>query len=1123
MPRHLVAKILANRDEVIGEKKQATFLFADVVGSTTLGETLDQEDFKAIMDGALQRMIDQVHRYEGTVGQLRGDEVFGLFGVPIVHEDDPERALRAALGIKASIGEYAQSLLESKGIPKFIVRITLNTGDVVVGEIGSDLHAEYTAMGDPVNTTAKMQAVAPPGSLVLAGETYKLVRRLVDAHSLGEVELKGKKRRVRLYEVTGIRQARRKPRGLEGLASSFVGRAAETSGLQQCFENLRAGCGQIVFVSGHAGIGKTRLVSEARSRMSKGRLVWLEGRCLSFGKSLTYHPFVSALRGWLRIGEDAPPDVAWARLREALDWVFGENAAPKEVEEHLAVLLNLESSAGEHGSSDDPEEVRRGIERSFGTLVRRIASVRPLVLFLDDIHWADSASLELAKSLMTCADDAAFMLLFSSRPDPRGGEAALKSFAEETHAKCVEAISLSPLGPDESSELLGNLLRVTNVPEGLRDSVVERAEGNPLFVEELLRSLIDRGILVRKRGHWETTEESAAISVPRLLVGIIDDRIDGLTDGTKRLLRAGSVLGRSFSKTVLAHMMRDLGTTDIETGLEELARLELVTAAGDEDTSGRHYTFKHDLIREVAYNGLLADARVLWHRRAGRALEAFYGERTDQGAAILARHFGLAEEWATARDYLLIAAERAQAVYSNDEAIGFLTQALDLVAKVEDPRNERLRFDILRRRAAVLGLIGRTDEEAGDLQAMKTLCHSGTPCPELAEVSLLLSDHARRTGRFEEALLEAERGLELFEKLDDSRGRAKAQAAIGAAQARLGKLDDARAALQKALDLFVETSDRAGEAAVRKSLGTTHARLGAFEDAISNYSRAGDLFRDLEDRRGESEILGNLGSLRYLRAEYEDAAVSFSEARRLFHELGVARNEAKCVNNLGMAYLALGDYARARPTHERALDLYSDVGDEAGRANALSNLGIALHALGVDGDPAYEGEPVSPSSLLEEALQSHDRAFDIYRQTGDQVGAGRTRFNIGSVLLSLGKPSEALAQLGKARDEARELGMSDLEARALAAMGRAYLQQERSSDALACSTEAASMLEDGRASELEEIRFSLARALLACGKPEEAAEQRKQAINEIRAKADRIRDPAVRNTYLSAYRRLLGE
>ena len=219
MPRHLITKILENRAAVIGERKQATFLFADVVGSTALGERFDEETFRTIMDGALRRMIEEVHRYEGTIGQLRGDEVFALFGVPLVHEDDPERAVRAALGIRDAIHEYAASLSESRGIDAFDVRVTLNTGDVIVGEIGSDLHAEYTAMGDAVNTAAKLQAVAQPGTIVATRETYSLVEPVIHGRSLGEESLKGKREKVELYEIVGVREARRRPCGRTALTA----------------------------------------------------------------------------------------------------------------------------------------------------------------------------------------------------------------------------------------------------------------------------------------------------------------------------------------------------------------------------------------------------------------------------------------------------------------------------------------------------------------------------------------------------------------------------------------------------------------------------------------------------------------------------------------------------------------------------------------------------------------------------------------------------------------------------------------------------------------------------------------------------------------------------------------
>lgn len=604
-----------------------------------------------------------------------------------------------------------------------------------------------------------------------------------------------------------------------------------------------------------------------------------------------------------------------------------------------------------------------------------------------------------------------------------------------------------------------------------------------------------------------------------MLLGIIDDRIDCLSDSTKQLLRAASVLGRKFGYPVLVQMLRERGSTDIDTGIEELVRQELITRHAE--SPDRDYTFRHDLIREVAYNGMLADARALWHRRAGHALEQYYGERADQGAAILAHHFTLAEEWVPARDYLIKAAQRAASTYSNGEAIGLLTQALDLVPKTDDPGRDRAQCEILRGRAAVLGLIGRTDEEASDLARLHELCQSRGERSGLAEASLLLSGYAYRTGRFDEALERGRQSLGIYADLGDDVGRGHALAAVGTALGRLGSQEEARERLLEALDLFRSTGHKPGEAAVRKGLGTSYARAGAFEEAVQHYSRAADLFHELRDRRGEGEILGNLGSLHYLQAEYADAVASFSEARDLFRSLGDLRNEAKCLNNLGMSYLAIGDYRKACPLHERALSLYSAIGDEASRANALSNLGIALQALAVGGDPAYEVLPIGESRMLEEAFEDLRQALEIYDRTGDQAGSGRSHFNLGSVFLSRGCPRDALAHLAKARALASELGIRGLAARTLAAISRAHLQRGESAEALASSSDAVSMLEQGTASEAEEIRFSHSRALSACGQLEEATTQLQLAVAGIRKKAERIRDDGGRQTYQAAYHRIL--
>jgi len=1119
MPRHLVAKILARRESVAGERKQATFLFADIVGSTALGERFDEEEFRAIMSGALQRMINPVYRYEGTVGQLRGDEVFALFGVPIVHEDDPERAVRAAFGIREGVREYGRTLVDKYGVEQFDLRVTLNTGDVVVGEIGGDLHAEYTAMGDAVNTAAKMQAVARPGTILISEETHRLVKQCVSARSRGAVALKGKRDPLELFEVTGICAAARRVRRAEGLTSSLVGRANEVKQLESCLRQLQAGEGQIVFLSGEAGLGKTRLVSELKRSAIGEAVSWMEGNCVSFGRSISYYPFADAIRNWLHIAEDDPPDAAREKVRLALDALFGDSGQPEESVRSMATLLSLDASAGDAAEAADPEDVRRAIEQTVQAVVRQMAGGQPLVLCIEDLHWADRASVELAQVILQCTQSEPVMLLCVTRSMHDGNIQQLGALAKKDYGDRVTEIVLSPLSSDAGKELLGNLLGAAAPPAQLQQGVLARAEGNPLFVEELLYTMIDRGSIVREGTQWKILRESLGTQIPRVLLGIISDRIDRLGDAPKSTLRAASVLGREFSLPVLEAMMPGDASRGIETCMEALEQAELVTELRRRPY--REFRFRHDLIRQAAYDGLLADTRTQWHQQAGRALMSFYGEQASQHAGRLAHHFRLGSEWDPATKYLLIAARKARAVYSNLEAIELLSSALELAGQVEGERRNRYRYDILKERAAVLDLVGRTQEEAADLDHMARLCQEQGRASQTAEVCLLQSDFALRTGKLEQALRLAQRSKQLYEETNELPGQGRALGALGTALGRLGNLEESRDKMEEAFSIFAELDDRASEAAIRKGLGTAYARLGSLDQAVEHYGGALRLYRGLQNRRGESEILGNLGSLHYMRADYEEAIESFVQAQQLFHDLGNVRNEAKCTNNVGLSYAALGDYQKSLELHEQAGKLYKQVGDDASMANALSNLGIAQEALAVGGDPAFEARSLGEHPLLDEALSNHLQSLEIYENSGDQLGCVRAQFNIGCVKLTRGQIKEAMSGLSAALEIYRKHGLDALASRVLAAIARGCLLLDLCQEALERASEAASLIADTQAAEADEIHFLHFRALQSCGRPDDAKRELDMAVAATTRKADRIRGGAARDRFLAAYHRLL--
>lgn len=552
-PAPLADKMRAAR--LAGERKIVTALFADVVGSTALAEQLDPEDWTEIMNGAFDRLSPIIYRYEGSIARLLGDACLAFFGAPVAHEDDPIRAVHAALEMLDSIREYASEVRQHYGI-EFAIRIGLNTGPVVVGDVGSDLKFEYTAMGDAVNLAARMQAAARPNVLLISEHTYRFVAPLFDCIDLGPIEVKGKAEPVRVYEVRGTKAQPGRLRGLAGLHSPMVGRKRELETLVRRTETLQGGRGGVAAIIGEPGLGKSRLIAEWKTATSADNaLQWVEGHCLSYGQGLAYHLLLDLLRAMLGVSAATAEPETRAALHTLTSELFDEDA--QEIYPYLGHLLSLqlEGPAFDRVRVLDPQTLQSHYLTTLRRLLLTLAARRPLALICDDIHWADPSSTELLIRLLPLTNEAPLLFCFITRPDRDAPGWRLIDAAREAPNVELTELSLSPLSEEDSRQLVSNLLEIEALPEHIRTTILQRAEGNPLFVEEVIRMLIDRGVIIKKGQRWAAVKEIEGVEIPDTLQGLLVARIDRLPDEVKRTLRVASVIGRQFSVRVLEHVL----------------------------------------------------------------------------------------------------------------------------------------------------------------------------------------------------------------------------------------------------------------------------------------------------------------------------------------------------------------------------------------------------------------------------------------------------------------------------------------------------------------------------------------------------------------------------------------
>ncbi|MFQ5946131.1 MAG: AAA family ATPase, partial [Anaerolineae bacterium] len=658
-PKHLAEKILTSKSALEGERKQVTVLFVDVSGFTSLSERLDPEDVHGFMTRAFELMLAEVHRYEGTVNQFLGDGIMALFGAPIAHEDHARRAVHAALGIRKALEDYQDELHRRRGI-SFRVRQGLNTGLVVVGSIGSDLRMDYTAVGDTTNVAARLLQAADPGRIVLSEPTHRLAAGYFYTRPLGKLSAKGKAEPLGAWEVLSARVARTRleveaERGL----TPFVGRERELRLLSDCFEQAKAGHGQVVFLTGEPGIGKSRLLYEFRRRLGE-EATWLEGHSVSFGRSIAFHPLIDLLRRNFRI-EERDTEETIGRKIEHGGLRLGEDLRP--ILPYLRYLLAVDPGDPAVRTMD-PKQRRAEVFDSVRRLTLRACEVRPQVAVFEDLHWIDQATEDYLRFVADSIPSSRLLLLLTYRP----GYA--HPLGERTYHT---RIALSPLSTETSAEMAQGMLATKGLPEDLKALIARKAEGNPFFVEEVVKSLREVGAIRPAGDRWVLAKRLDEVIIPDTIQDVIMARIDRLEGAPKKTLQLASVIGREFTRRLLDRIAEIRERT--EEFLQDLKAIELIYEKSLYPELA--YMFKHALTHEVAYNSLLVQRRKDLHRVIGLAIEELYADRLAEQHEVLAHHFSRAEDWRKALEYLLKAGEKAADTFGTREAVAFYDRALE--------------------------------------------------------------------------------------------------------------------------------------------------------------------------------------------------------------------------------------------------------------------------------------------------------------------------------------------------------------------------------------------------------------------------------------------------------------
>jgi class 3 adenylate cyclase/tetratricopeptide (TPR) repeat protein len=685
LPKGITEKILSQRNKIEGEKRQVTVLFCDMKGFTPLADKLGPEEVYAMMDEVYEILIHRVHAYEGTVNEMTGDGVMALFGAPIALEDAPQRALRSAISIHREISRYNEKVKREKGdFPPIQMRIGIHTGPVVVGTLGNDLRVEFKAVGDTVNLAARMEQLAEPGTTYVTEDTFKLTEGYFRFEALGDKEIKGKERSLRVYRIiaASTRRTRFDVSAERGL-TPFVGRHRELELLLDGYERSKEGRGQAISIISEAGIGKSRLLYEFRKAVTNEDVTFLEGRCLSYSRNIAYHPIVDVLRANFEIEDmDTDEDIR-QKITRFLKALNIDKAST------LPFLLEL-LSVKESGIDNIPMSPEARKERTLEAL-KRIAikgsEGRPLIMAIEDLHWMDRSSEDALKELLESIPGARVFLIFTYRPE----------FVHTWGSRSYHSqVTLNRLSNRESLAMIEHVLAARDIDRNLEDLILQKAEGIPFFIEEFIKSLKDLKIIKCRNGEVTITQDIMTVSIPSTIQEVIMSRIDKLPEGAREVLRTGSVIEREFSHELIRRVT-GLPEQELLSHLSTLRDSELLYERGIYPSST--YIFKHALTREVAYDSILTKKRKQIHAKIARTIEEIHGDDICDCYGVLANHCMASEDYEKSAEYSRLASRQAEKTASMNDAIAYANKRVTSLESL--PRTDEVDKQIIDARTSL--------------------------------------------------------------------------------------------------------------------------------------------------------------------------------------------------------------------------------------------------------------------------------------------------------------------------------------------------------------------------------------------------------------------------------------
>lgn len=1012
MGADLLERLKSAGFEAAGQRRNVSVLFADMTGYTALTESMDGEDIFEIIQQYIRLLINNVYKYEGIVDKLTGDGLMALFGAPIAHENNAERAVRSALDMQADVLNLSRSLKKQLGI-EINMHIGLHSGSVIVGGIGSNLLMDYTAIGDTVNLARRIEEAAPPGTILVSQSVYQQTKALFNYRQVSILNPKGIAHPVQAFSVTGRQTRPGSVRGIEGLRAPMIGRDAELALLKEAVASLISRKqGQFVMISGEAGLGKSRLTAEFLASLDQYPLNVVEGQGLAYRRSISYWMFLEVIYSYLGLSASTPQLQIRERLVRYAYLALGSQASEiLPFFEHLLSLPYSDPSAAERMRYLDAGQLRQQIFLAIRDLLLVESYRKPILLILDDLHWADDASLELLQFLVPTLRQAPIFIIAISRNILPGTMSKIVELAESQLGERFKSLELQNLSRDQSEQLLHQLITITSLSEELREQILMRSAGIPFYMEEILRMLIDGGAIQRQNNHWQILPEAEILNlrVPDTLQGLILARFDRLEPDQRRVLQVASVIGKNFSLPVLIAVINRNAQIPVEVVIDSLLEREFILPKKND--LEEEYTFRHILMSDAIYGTLLRRDRSILHGQVGKAIEEIYSDRLESQIELLANHYRWSPQLDQALHYLILAGQKARRNNIHEQARQHFETALELLPKVDHQAKEEIDVQLglgdelvffgdypsarqhyqealqiavggeedqfAKVCCALHRNIAKTHERQGDYdqalvhlkEGLDALSRSSYSLP--VEQAQIWNDtgwiHFRR-GNFSEAQELLKKALKLVESSDAYDAIASIYNRLGGLAYNQGDWDQAASYLRKSIAMRESIGDVLGLATSFNNLGLLEIEMGEFSNALANLTRSYELKTRLGQSEGIAMTLNNLGWLRIDRGELEEAEKALNEALEMARQIGYASLLRLILKNFGKLYLASQEWEKARQVLCETTQALKELGSDDQLVDTYRLLGEA--ALG--------------SGDLEAAADWSQKARDLVNQFEDK-------------------------------------------------------------------------------------------------------------------------------------------